>query len=51
MVFSQETKNEVSSADIKRLEKQALEHAKPLSGDETLLISNFKVRGNGVIKC
>ena len=51
VVFPQETKNEVSAADIKGLEKQALEHAKPLAGDDTLIVSNFKVDENGDIKC
>ena len=51
IVFNQVDEASVSSADLKRIEKQSLKDTNALTFGQTLLVSNFRVDNSGDIKC
>ena len=50
IVFNQVDRECISSADLKRIEKQSLKDTNSLSLGQTLLVSNFRVDNSGDIK-
>ena len=50
IVFNQVDKASISSADLKRIEKQSLQDTNSLSSGQTLLVSKFTIDNSGDIK-